>query len=95
MPTIVTSTTATADAAIQAAPGFYYGIRVTGDGTNAGQVVVYDNASAASGTVIDDVRCTSTSSSGEQMPGAIRVKNGIYVDVTTVGRVTVWHQDES
>lgn len=54
---------------------------------------MYDNGSAASGTVIDEVRCGANESRGEQFAGGpLMVQNGIYVDVTTPGRATVWYQ---
>lgn len=82
----------TDDGAILAAKGWYYGARLTATGAAAGHVVVYDNASAASGTVIDELDVGTAGSSGEQFTHPIPVNNGIYLDVTTPGRVVVWYQ---
>lgn len=93
MSDVVKAGTLTADGAILNGKGWYHGIRLTGDGTNSARAVVYDNGSAASGTVIDEVRCGANESRGEQFAGGpLMVQNGIYVDVTTPGRATVWYQ---
>lgn len=62
--------------------GFY----VTGDGTNSGRVIFYDNASAASGTVLMELRCGANETMEVMLPKSIDAQAGIYADVTTVGR---------
>lgn len=89
---IVAAVTVTADGAIAANDGWYYGCRITGDGTNSARVILYDNASAASGTVVDELRCGANESRGGMLENPVRLQNGLYADVTTVGRVVAWVQ---
>lgn len=79
----------TADAAILARPGRLMGLVLEGDGTNACNVILYDNASAASGTVL--YKLALKASSGDLINPAIipsegiACLNGIYADVTGTG----------
>lgn len=84
----------TADTAQFTGRGWYWGCRLTGDGTNPPSVIVRDNPAAA-GTVIDNLRCGATETVGEMFPNPVRLYEGLHIDVTTVGRVTVWFQDET
>lgn len=84
----------TADTAQFTGRGWYWGCRVTGDGTNAGRVIIRDNP-AASGTVVDELRVASTESVGGMYSNPVRLYEGLHIDVTTVGRVMVWFQDET
>ena len=86
----VAATTATADAIIDSGTGYYYGARVTGDATNPARVIVYDGTDT-NGTIIDELRCVASESEGDQFMHPVRILVGIYLDVTTVGRVVVWH----
>lgn len=83
------SDTKTADAAITTGPGYFYGILVMTDATNACTVVAYDNASAASGTTLFPswVVTTSTTDRAQYLSFRHPVKylNGIYVDITCSG----------
>lgn len=80
----------TDDGAIMSGAGEYYGARLSGDATNAATVIVYDNT-AASGKIIDRLHCAAAATVGEQLTHPVRVLNGIFLDVTTPGRVVVWH----
>jgi len=81
-----------ADAAIMAQPGKLTSLMVCADGTNAATVVLYDNASAASGTVIAkiivDAGATQESFS---VDFPIDCLNGIYADVTGTGAEYIVH----
>lgn len=76
-----------ADAAIAARPARLLGLQVVGDGTNAATVVVYDNASAASGTVLAKVVVDAgLVEAHPALPiGGVCANKGIYVDVTGTG----------
>jgi hypothetical protein len=80
-----TSGKKTADATVYAASAELYGITVNTDGTNDCVVVIYDNASAASGTVLDEFTILGADVSGRAYYDALNVINGIYVDITTSG----------
>ncbi len=65
---------------------------VTGDGAADGRAIFYDNASAASGTILMELRTPATGKGSTviNIPGeGIRAAAGIYVDITTVGRVGI------
>jgi hypothetical protein len=82
-----TSGLKSADAAIMARPGKLRGLQVLADGTNAATVVLYDNASAASGTVLAKVvvDATLTTDAASIPEDGIVCANGIYADVTGTG----------
>lgn len=78
----------TADAAVLATGGYLHGIMLENDGTNASSVIIYDNASAASGTVLAKVMLPASSAVLTQyvvFNNPVSVLNGIYVDVTGTG----------
>lgn len=77
----------TASAAISANPGRLMGLIVTGDGTNAATVTVYDNASAASGLILAKVILEAGLTSQELVVGeaGIAVNNGIYASLSGTG----------
>lgn len=73
----------TSDAAVLASPGWFCGVEIVTDGTNAATVIVYDNASAASGTVLFKGTVAGASNfGGATYDIPVRAPNGIYVDVT-------------
>lgn len=73
----------TADAAIMAQSGYLCGLTVIADGTNAATVTLYDNASAASGTVLMEITVDATDTTEVWVPAeAIECANGIYADLT-------------
>lgn len=92
----LTSGLKTADAAILNQSGHLHSLMVIADGTNAATVVLYDNASAASGTVLAKiiVDATSTFESFTALEG-IECANGIYADVTGTGAEYVVHYSKS
>lgn len=77
-----------ADQAVLATQGIYRGYTVveTG-GSNAATVRIYDNASAASGTLIGAVNLAAGGSADVALDPGTWVVNGIYVDVGGTGTV--------
>lgn len=76
-----------ADGAILAMTGRLMGVQIIADGTNAGTIILYDNASAASGNVLAkasvDAGLTDVS---VNLPAAgIVANNGIYLDIGGTG----------
>lgn len=61
--------------------------------TANGRAIVYDNASAASGTVVADVAAASQWDTGITGPLDVRCENGLYVNLTTAS-VTVYYELE-
>lgn len=88
----VTYSSKTASGLVTTGSGYYYGVKVNTDGTNAATVVIYDNT-AASGTAIDPSTVYTTSAtlraaaSGSNPPR--RYYNGLYVALTCSGTATV------
>jgi hypothetical protein len=91
MQTDVKSTYLTADGAIFAGRARLKGLTVTV--TSAGSaLVVYDNASAASGTAILTVSTASTGTFPVNIPGeGIRADNGLYLDINGAAAVTAYY----
>lgn len=83
------SDTKSADAAITTGPGYFYGILVITDATNACTVVAYDNATAASGTTLFPSWPVTTSTTDRaqylSFRHPVKYLNGIYVDITCSG----------
>lgn len=81
-----------ADAVICVRPCKLKSIQLLADGTNAATVVLYDNASAASGTVIAKVIVDATSTyEWFTSDAGIVCNNGIYADVTGTGAEYIVH----
>lgn len=82
-----------ADAAILAMPGRLMGIHLVADGTNAAALVVYDNASAASGLALAklSIAATGTFQSINLPEEGIVCNNGIYADVSGTGAAYIVH----
>lgn len=81
-----TSGLKTEDAAILARPGYFHGIEIITDGTNDASVIVYDNVSAASGTIIFQGTIKGTNNFGGVIfIDPVEMFNGIYIDMTGVG----------
>jgi hypothetical protein len=76
----------TADAVISAATCYISSIQVITDGTNDAKVILYDNASAASGTVICELTVSGSANFGGRYWNPRRLCiNGIFADVTGTG----------
>jgi hypothetical protein len=72
------------DQVVRAVPAGYGGFTVREtSGTATAVVRVYDNASAASGTLLDEISLLASESAREYYPDTIVAQAGIYVDVVS------------
>jgi hypothetical protein len=78
----------TGTAAVKASAGKYYGYKVT-TALSAAAITIYDNASAASGTVIDVIPASTgvTATNTTILPTPIPCSNGIYASFAGTGTV--------
>lgn len=81
---VYTSAEKTADAIILATKGAFRGIAITPDGTNVCKVVIYDNASAYSGTILweQTIDAGSKDTKGIMLNFPMYADNGITADIT-------------
>lgn len=87
-----TSGDITADGVVLNKPGRLDSCIVIADGTNAASVILYDNASAASGTVLARVSIPATGVYQVFLSEAGIIANkGIYADVTGTGCIVIVH----
>lgn len=72
------------DQAIRAAgSGIYLGFSVRETAGSTATIRVYDNASAASGTLLDSIQLAANESAREWYPGGIWFSAGVYVDIVS------------
>jgi hypothetical protein len=74
---------------VNAGPNTLSGVVVISDSVNPATITVYDNASAASGTVL--ARLTATTNTGANsmaMVTPVRAENGLVVQITGTGAPT-------
>lgn len=92
MYTITSSGLKTADGVIVNRPCRLHGIMVGADGTNAATVVLHDNASAASGTVVAKaiVDATATHENWHSDVG-VECSNGLYLNIDGTGAEVIVH----
>jgi hypothetical protein len=64
---------------VSAVDGAYVGYIVT-TVTAVGAIIIYDNASAASGTIIDVIPSGTAAGTSRNLATPIAVRNGIYAD---------------
>ena len=85
--TNVSSGLKTADAVITDRRSILTGINIVTGGTNDATLIIYDNATAASGVELFKVVVTGTADGAyfEMPQDGIRAKNGLYADITTAG----------
>ena len=76
----------TSDGAVRATPTRITGVSIITDGTNPADVILYDNASAASGTKLFEGGCAgATRSAWIHFDPAVKAENGVYLDITGTG----------
>lgn len=62
-------------------PGYYVGFTIRETAGAAAVVRIWDNASAASGTLLDTIALAANQSIADALPGGgLRALNGIYVE---------------
>jgi hypothetical protein len=76
----------TATGAVKASAGKYYGYIVT-TALSAAAVTIYDNASAASGTVIDVIPASTAAGTRGVLAAPVPCTNGMYANVAGTGTV--------
>lgn len=70
--------------AIKTQTGTYYGFSVhETTGTGTALIRIYDNASAASGTILDVIALAAGESAREFYPTGLRYLSGVYVNVVS------------
>lgn len=81
------STTKTADASCATTPGYFYGLIIVTDGTNAPSIDIYDNPSTNSGTkLVPTLQLAATPRIQTlNLDPPVPYQTGIYVDVTVGG----------
>jgi hypothetical protein len=84
---ITSSGLRTSDGIISNAPGRLHGICVGANGTDAATVIIYDNASAATGTVLAKVivDATATHENIVLPEQGVEALNGLYLDIGGTG----------
>jgi hypothetical protein len=89
-----TSGLKSADVAIMTKPGKIKSVILLADGTNAATLILYDNASAASGTVLVKIAVDAglVYESFNSDHGIV-CNNGIYADVTGTGAEFIVHYE--
>lgn len=81
-----------ADGVILDQPGKLTSVILTGDGTNAATLLVYDNASAASGTLLASLSVDAGLVYESFCPHfPIDALNGIYIDIGGTGASAIVH----
>jgi hypothetical protein len=79
----------TADAVIKGSPGLLVGVHLLAGSGATGSIVLYDNASAASGTILATLQCTQ-GLYVSWTPAIPQIAHkGIYADWTGTGAVAV------
>lgn len=90
--TCISSGLQTADAAIYVGRGTLNAVTVLTDGTNAATLTIYDNATAASGTVLYKTSIAGSELSQHTVHNlAVRCVNGLYADVAGTGANYIVH----
>jgi hypothetical protein len=92
MQTDVKATHLDADGVVYAGPTRVKGYAFTSGGT-AGEIIFYDNASAASGTTRLTINISTNQAPGSMtIPGeGIKFDNGVYVDIPANAHITVFY----
>ncbi|GAA4626624.1 hypothetical protein GCM10023196_035610 [Actinoallomurus vinaceus] len=78
--------------AVSATPAFYAGFSIRETAGSTAVVRIWDNPSAASGTVLEEIGFAANESAREYYPGGVWATKGIYVQVvsgTVAGSVRI------
>lgn len=79
----------TGTGAVRAKRGYYHGYIVTV--ATAGAVTIYDNASAASGTIIDVIPTSTAAGTRGVLAQPVPVAKGVYASFASTGTVLFLH----
>lgn len=90
MMTAERKTALTGSAVVSAHNGYYVGYVVT-TALSAAAVTIYDNASAASGTVLDVIPASTAAGTKVNLAVPIKTTNGIYASFAGTGTVLFLH----
>jgi hypothetical protein len=71
------------DQAVVAGKAVYQGFTIRETAGAAAVVRIFDNASAASGPILEEISLAANASAAEHYPGGIEAFAGIYVDVVS------------
>lgn len=84
---VTSSDLKSADAAISAIGGYLHGVYLISDASNACSVIIYDNKSAASGTVLAKLSIPASTTAPQFITfnNPVSANNGIYADVSGTG----------
>jgi hypothetical protein len=83
------ATPLTSTGVVRAKSGYYHGYIVTT--VTGGAVTLYDNASAASGTVIDVIPTSTAAGTRGVLAQPVPVSNGVYASFASTGTVLFLH----
>lgn len=90
--TATSSGTKVADGIIIGRPSRLLSIMLETDGTNVATCILYDNASAASGTILASISCLGADRSATwSLDCGVEASNGIYLDIGGTGAKVVVH----
>lgn len=75
------------DAAISAIGAYLHGVMLISDGTNTASLIIYDNATAASGLVLAKIAIPATTAGPTYVTfnNPVSANKGIFADVTGTG----------
>lgn len=81
-----------ADGVICDRPCILHSVQVVADGTNAATAILYDNASAASGTVVAKIITDATLTYDDFTPSnGVQCNKGLYLDLGGTGCEVIVH----
>lgn len=84
----------TASAAVTTQKSILGGVLIITDGTNDATIIIYDNASAASGTKVWEAVVTGSDNYGGGIfPHPIRCSKGIYISIAGTGASAIVYYD--
>lgn len=83
----------TAGKVIKNSPGLLHGLVVNTDGTNAVTVTVYDNAAAASGTIVAKITVLAADRTGGLVGIDVGCDNGIFVVISGTGGTAILYYE--
>ena len=72
-----------ADQVVRDVPVFYAGFTIRETAGATAVVRIFDHASAASGTVLEEISLAANESAREYYPGGLHAAKGVYVDVVS------------